>query len=237
MSELNISTDDRNITLAYDQGICPYHRTIADLVIRHAKAEQTSILDLGCGVGNTILEIQRRDPRFEFTLADVDQRCLDISQQKTNNVRGLIHLGCPADVHGIQGAFDIVLISHVIHYDSDPRATIQKMFSLLQPDGFLVLATPNPVTPTKILNTLRRRPYSAAVYTWDRTSLRNFLENLVGGLVVEVTQDFVPLPVVSRFPIFDSLTCALARCFPHLGFSIITVVQPNQRLDAVRRAS
>ena len=150
MSELKITNNDGNITLDYDQTVCPYHRVIADLVTKHALGNQTSILDLGCGVGNTLLEIQRRDDRFKFTIADVDEQCLEITQQRVDRDCDKIHLESAADVQRIDRQFDVVLLSHVLHYDPQPRRTIAKIFSMLRPDGFLAVSYTHltlPMTP------------------------------------------------------------------------------------------
>ena len=101
----------------------------------------------------------------------------------------------------------------------------------VRPGGFLVIATPNPVTPTKVLHHVRRRRYSEGMYAWDRHSLTTLVERGLDARVTEIVTDFVPLPGASRWEPIARVGQRLVRAAPMLGFSIIEVVEPVKGLE------
>ena len=155
-----------------------------------------SLLDYGCGVGNTTDEIVRLGGRFDVTLADPDPECLRRASERLPDARRM-HL----DDAGRDGlVHDVVLLSHVLQYVSEPMPLLRPLVGRLRPGGFLVMATPNPVTPTKVSHHLRRRRYSEGMYAWDRHSMTDLVERGVGAQVTETATDFVlRLPGASRW--------------------------------------
>lgn len=51
----------------------------------------TSVIDIGCGTGNTSLILQEKHPKAEYTLCDISQSMLDYAQKKFPKDVTLIH--------------------------------------------------------------------------------------------------------------------------------------------------
>lgn len=222
-----------NITIDYDQRPCPYHTKIAELVCRHASERQHTVLDVGCGPGNTLAEIERLRPGFDFTIADIDPHCLRLAQEKIP-VSASYRVGSCRDLRQIDERFDVILLSHVLQYDNDPVSTMQRLLGMLRPGGFVVAATPNPAALPILMNNLLRRDYCKGnAFIWDRSVFKNFLINIVGAEVHAMSEDYVPLPLLTRYRAFRPLETGLARLLPWFAFSVIAVLgapaAPQQR--------
>lgn len=215
-----------NTTIPYDQGIRPYHSVIARLVAKYVQPGQRRVLDIGCGVGNTLVEIRKVKPDLDIVIADVDPRCLAVTQEKVD-VHQAVLFATHEDVYEMTDTFDVILLSHMLQYDPEPYRKVRKLVDMLNPGGYLIMASPNPSTPTKILHNLLRRYYSEGIYTWDRSVLKNFLGSFEGTRIVEVTEDYLPLPLVNTNRAMQAPLRFLGRLFPWLAFSIIVVVRKD----------
>jgi SAM-dependent methyltransferase len=224
---MKIVTSDRNLTIPYDQGVCPYHTILAGLISKYAKPGHARILDVGCGVGNTLVELSKLHPEMKTVIADVDPTCLELTRQKVK-VQKEILLQSPEDLYRLDEEFDIIILSHTLHYDPEPYRAIKKLLSILVPGGYLMIATPNPITPTKILHNVIRRHYSVGIYAWDRSVLRNFIESFGWVRLVEITQDYLPLPWLGKFQFMSPCLRFLSQLLPWLSFSIILVVEKSE---------
>ncbi len=220
---------NRNITISYDQPLCPYHYKIADLVDQFSTDGHESILDVGCGVGNSLAAIEQLNRNFELTIADVDPRCLSATRAKVPVVRSH-QLGSSDDLDQVEGQFDVILLSHVLQYDENPTNTMKQLLNKLRPNGFIVVATPNPLSLPILFNSLLRRDYAkGTAFIWDRSVFKNFLTNVVGSEAYTVTEDYVPLPAITKFGLFRPIERWLARILPWFAFSIIVVLGNEPR--------
>jgi hypothetical protein len=55
--------------------------------------------------------------------------------------------------------------------------------------------------------------------------LRNFIRSFEGVRIVEITQDYLPLPLLSKYRVMQPCLVFLSRFFPWLSFSIIVVIE------------
>ena len=230
MNPINIKKDNKNITISYDQKIQPYHPLIAKLANENATNNQRRVLDIGCGTGNTLIELAKINNQFKFYITDVDAECLRITKERVPVEESYL-TGKPDAVVTDGKTYDIILMSHILQYDPMAADTVQKLLSQLNSDGFIIIAISNVVTPTKILNNLRKRQYSEGIYTWDRSTFHNFIK-ASGGEVIEWAYDYVPLPMLNKISIFKKIAIQLAKIIPWLSFSVIAVIKvPELKSD------
>ena len=95
------------------------------------------LLEVGCGNGQTLLNLAARDWKVE----DVD-----FDPVAVQNARGKglsVHLGDLAEQHYPDEHFEAVIMSHVIEHVHDPLKLLQESHRILKNGGRLVVVTPN----------------------------------------------------------------------------------------------
>jgi SAM-dependent methyltransferase len=97
-----------------------------------------SILDLGCGAGQSFEAFTRVNPRIQWT-------GLDISDSMEVRNRGKLHQPlCTYDGVNIpmkNGSFDVVYSHQVFEHVRHPEKLLSEAFRILRPDSFLVGST------------------------------------------------------------------------------------------------
>ncbi len=115
-------------------------------ILRPFVCEGMAVLDFGCGPGFFTLEMARRvGPAGHVTAVDLQQGMLDKAREKLERAglaeRVRFHR-CGADVVGLAGAFDFILVFHVLHEVPDQKNLLFEMKSLLQPGGRMLVVEP-----------------------------------------------------------------------------------------------
>ena len=216
-----------SVHISYDQQERPYHPLIARLVADHAP-QGGSVLDVGCGLGWIVGEIDRLRPDLSITAADVDPHCLDRAVARVPRATAL-----PIDLNGDwlpDRRFDAIVLSHVLEHTMRPVDTLREILGHLEPGGVAVVAVPNPARPDVMVKAAMRVHYAnrGHVVAWDRSHWQVFLEDVVGVDVVAYASDFVrilPVRLVQRVPVLARLEIALARILPWWSFSNIAVIR------------
>ena len=120
---------------------------VENLIVQSGISAASNVLEIGCGTGNYISEIQKRvgcrcsgvDPAQEM-IAEAVRRNVTIEYQ----VASAEHLGLP------EGVFDLAFSADVIHHVEDRAAYFREVFRMLKPAGLLA-------TVTDSEDTIRRR--------------------------------------------------------------------------------
>jgi ubiquinone/menaquinone biosynthesis C-methylase UbiE len=104
------------------------------------------VLDIGCGPGFFTLEMARRvGAAGRVTAVDLQQGMLDKARAKLERAgladKVTFH-PCRADAIGLAGAFDFILVFHVLHEVPDPAGFLRELKGLLKAGGRALLAEP-----------------------------------------------------------------------------------------------
>ncbi|MDP7115954.1 MAG: class I SAM-dependent methyltransferase [Candidatus Woesearchaeota archaeon] len=156
--------------------------------------KEAIVLDLGCGYGNFINNVQAKEKHAIDLNKDFKSHLAENVQFKAGSVLDLKHLK--------KNYFDVVfasnLLEHLDHKEND--SLLQSIKSLLKPEGRLILIQPN-------------YRYSQKKYFDDYThktahshvSIRDLL-NAKGFSVVKLVPRFLPFSLKSKLPKSKLLT-------------------------------
>ena len=118
-----------------------YESILAPLVDRFGPL--SSVLDVGCGIGNFVRWAGERG--MQATGVDVDDDAITAARE-----RGLsaYHIDQIAE-HVAEGSIDVITLWDVIEHVSDPRAFLTDVVRFLRPGGVVVLETPDVTFPLR----------------------------------------------------------------------------------------
>jgi 2-polyprenyl-3-methyl-5-hydroxy-6-metoxy-1,4-benzoquinol methylase/glycosyltransferase involved in cell wall biosynthesis len=125
------------------ESIC---RTLTGL-LKEKDQSLLRILDYGCAHGHYVMNLRRRFPKIgKWVGVDIEQSNIDTANkwaetEKADNV--LFIKGTVENLDGQQeGLFDIVMANEVLEHVPAPAAVVEKLRSLLHPEGYFVASTP-----------------------------------------------------------------------------------------------
>ncbi len=101
------------------------------------KPERT-FLDIGCGLGD-LLGLARSDG-WQVTGTEISSKA---ANQATQNLGSQIFTGDILSLDIPENSFDLITIYHVIEHLINPIPTLEKIRSLLKPQGMAFIETPN----------------------------------------------------------------------------------------------
>lgn len=85
----------------------------------------SSILDVGCGTGNTSLELLKRYPNAEFTLLDISPNMLDVASKKFP--KSVDTICCDAESYEFDKSYDLVISNLSVQWFSSLPKFIEKI--------------------------------------------------------------------------------------------------------------
>jgi SAM-dependent methyltransferase len=167
-----------------------------DLLERHFtdKPENPTLLDYGCGRGETLQMAVARG--YKCTGTDVDPVCLELSA-KFAKVEPL-DVNAPLRQFG-ERSFDVVTCFHVLEHVDSPQKILASLSHIAR--KYVVIAVPNLQT----IRFLFRRNDSVHEVnqghrqSWDFGHFRNLAERYCDLELVEWGHDAVILPVISNW--------------------------------------
>jgi SAM-dependent methyltransferase len=164
-----------------------------DLLRRHCQPQGQTVLDYGCGRGETVQLYTAAG--FKVTGTDVDPECVRLSRRFGEAV--------PLDPAGPMAqfgpkSFDIVACFHVLEHVESPKKTLGELAQIAR--QYLVLAVPN----LRYLHRLFERRFDLAdvneghLQSWDHWHFRNLAERYCGLELIEWGSDATVLPGLSN---------------------------------------
>lgn len=101
-----------------------------------------SIIDIGCGIGNSTAVLKRRFPRANIIGADNSENMLESARNNNPDIE-FIELDAENDLHSLNEQFDIVFSNACIQWIPDHRKLLRNMFSCLSEGGVLAVQIPD----------------------------------------------------------------------------------------------
>ena len=105
---------------------------VARFVRDHSQG--TSFLDVGCSVGNLVVEASKLG--FSAEGIDVDPIATEEARRAGRPVR-------TAGIEDVAGKYDVVVANHVLEHIGDLRTFLTEVFRLLEPGGRFFVLSPN----------------------------------------------------------------------------------------------
>ena len=115
----------------------PGGRDELDSLAMYLAAPVGRVLDVGCGSGKLVAQMQAFGWQAEGV--EVDPKAVESARKKGIPVK----LGQLADQKYPDACLDALHMSHVIEHVHDPAALLQECYRVLKPQGRLVILTPN----------------------------------------------------------------------------------------------
>jgi 2-polyprenyl-3-methyl-5-hydroxy-6-metoxy-1,4-benzoquinol methylase len=170
-----------------------WKRVSLSLLLKHCGSAGQTVLDYGCGRGETLQFFG--EAGFKVTGTDVDPECVRLASRF-----GPACALNPADPVGQFGArsFDIVTCFHVLEHVENPRQTLGALSQIAR--RFLVLAVPN----LRYLHQITVRRFDLRfvnqghLQSWDHWHFLNLATNYCGLELVEWGSDATMLPLLSN---------------------------------------
>lgn len=100
-----------------------------------------TVLDIGCGIGNSTAVLAKKFPNAEITGADNSDDML-ASARKENPDIEFIKLDAENEIDSLKKRYDLVFSNACIQWIPNHRKLIKDLFSLLNDGGFLAVQIP-----------------------------------------------------------------------------------------------
>ena len=181
-----------------DQDRFAYYETLwkrvgLSLLLKHCPASGQTILDYGCGRGETVQFYG--EAGFHVTGTDVDPECVRMAGQFGTAVP--LDPTNPLQQFGPR-SFDIVTCFHVLEHVENPRQTLGALAKIAR--RYLVLGVPN----LRYLHQIAARKFNLShvnegyLQAWDHLHFLNLAQNYCDLELIEWGSDATLLPFISN---------------------------------------
>ena len=100
-----------------------------------------SVLDIGCGIGNSTAVLAERFPGAKITGADNSDDMLESARRENPDIK-FIKLDAENDLGSLEDHYDVVFSNACIQWIPNHYSLLKNMFSLLNDDGILAVQIP-----------------------------------------------------------------------------------------------
>ncbi len=103
------------------------------------RSREISLLELGCGEGNLLVEAERRG----YRVTGIEHSLRAAAHAQARLQKGRVLHGELADQSLPDESFDVCVLVDAIERLRDPRATLRMLWQKLRPNGLIFIATPS----------------------------------------------------------------------------------------------
>lgn len=192
--------------IQYEKFLRDRTQPAVDLANRLTALSPRSILDIGCGTGNSTQVLQDKFPNARIVGADYSDEMLAQAREKHPQIT-FIRADASGNLHEISESYDLVFSNACIQWLPNHRALLPKLMTLLNPYGTLAVQIPmqreHPVH--QLLNQLVRTE------KWANRLTPRVYNNLTTAayfdVLSELSDDFTlwETTYIHRMPDVDSL--------------------------------
>ena len=142
-------------------------------MIRENEEEPISVLEVGCGLGDTLCHISYRYPNADVHGIELMEEVAKIGSRKTD-----IRCGDAEKLDMVfDEKFDYIIFGDVLEHLIDPNRMIRRVRDSLKDNGCIIASIPNLMNAEVIYNLLHGDFTYQNAGILDRTHLRFFTEN------------------------------------------------------------
>lgn len=143
----------------------------------------TNILDIGCGTGDLLLKVKAKFPKLELHGADYT----DFSGLSNFDIN-FRQVDCNNDFSSNFQTYDVITCSEVIEHLENGRHFLRQLSKLLNPNGTLILTTPNTESLTSILSFIFKGYHSAFGPKEYPAHINSFSEYEMKNMIREISE-------------------------------------------------
>jgi len=113
---------------------------ISDLLIeKKIDLNHKQIADVGCGIGNLLLHINKVFPSATLTGYDFSSKALEIANKRLSGVNFIEH-----DIYeSLDGIYDIIFCTEVLEHLLYPENALNNLISAVKSGGYIFLTVPD----------------------------------------------------------------------------------------------
>ncbi|MFA9422407.1 MAG: class I SAM-dependent methyltransferase [Sedimentibacter sp.] len=115
----------------------PTRNYILSTISNMKSRDKVKILDLGCGPGELIEELNNKFDHLSITGIDFSEGMLEVSKRR-NPKASHIKMDV-ADLHQLQDKFDVIICTHSLPYYKDPENVMKQLNRLLNNSGIVLI--------------------------------------------------------------------------------------------------
>jgi len=197
-----------------------YFKHVRKDIIVFVPKGNNSILDIGCGSGNMLLELKRLGKASEVVGVDV----VEMGQHsKLDNFMNcdIQSMDLPYKEH-----FDVIICADILEHLLDPWGTLRKIRGYLKKDGRIILSMPNVREFKTILKIIQGDLKYEDFGILDKTHLRFFAKKniveLVEGAGLKV--DLISADLYQKRKLLDIVTFGLFKDFLVMQYIVVALV-------------
>jgi ubiquinone/menaquinone biosynthesis C-methylase UbiE len=137
------------------------------------KTKAVSLLDVGCGTGNILAQIQGEKALFGI---DLSPQMIEAAKQNLGQ-KATVVVGDAEKLPWNNSMFDTVCCTFSFHHYPNPLNVLKEMQRVLKPGGFLVLADPWMLSPARqILHFTFRYSSQGDCACYGKSDMRSLLQ-------------------------------------------------------------
>jgi len=130
----------------------PVYTKSAELIESRTRTGKGKLLDIGCGHGFFLQEMQSRG--WDVTGIELSRKGREYAQAKLGIK---VHSEPLANISYSKGTFDVVTFIYVIEHMPDPIGLLMEVKRILKPNGLVLLRWPHSTPIVKILGPVARK--------------------------------------------------------------------------------
>jgi SAM-dependent methyltransferase len=209
--------------------------------LRRRAAPEASLIDLGCGTGNTLAELQAATPVADVAGLDVSARCLARTRERLGCVTYHGSIFDPGIVDAVGRRFDFALLAAVLHHligrtRTESRRYAQRALEnaarLLLPGGHLLVLEPI-FYPPRAMDAVFYVKKAVSRVTTHRVPILGYWNNIGAPVVSYYTNEELEEMVTS----VDGLEIVERHAEPALLGSVLgRVIRKNDTTLVARSA-